>query len=221
MPARLSRPLLLGHRGARISDSRIPENTFAAFDLALQEGCDGFEFDVRCTRDGRLLICHDPEFMGRRVANADYCDFQPSGLCLEDVLTRYASTAFLDIELKVPEMHHAVIAALQHNPPQRGYFVSSFHPEAIVEIEASNAAVPLGFICDKKKELDRWRSLPVQFVVPQQKLVTRELIEEIHAKGKQVFVWTVNDKRDMLRLAEWGVDALISDNPDVVRETFR
>ena len=221
MPARLSRPLLLGHRGARISDSRIPENTVAAFDLSLQEGCDGFEFDLRCTRDGRLLICHDPEFMGRRVAGTDYSDFQHSGLCLEDVLTRYASSAFLDIELKVPAMHQAVIGALRQNPPQRGYFVSSFLPEAILEIQRSDAAIPLGFICDKKTELDRWRSLPVQFVVPQQKLVTRELIDEIHDSGKQVFAWTVNDRRDLLRLAEWGVDALISDDPHLLQETFR
>ena len=51
------RPLLLGHRGAR----RVaPENTFFAFDKALRAGCDGFEFDVRLSSDGRGVVCHDP-----------------------------------------------------------------------------------------------------------------------------------------------------------------
>ncbi len=62
-----ARPLLLGHRGARRA---APENTLEAFDLALAHGCDGFEFDVRMTRDGRCVICHDPRLRGREIAHA-------------------------------------------------------------------------------------------------------------------------------------------------------
>jgi hypothetical protein len=47
-------PLLLGHRGARASAS-VAENTFASFDLALRQGCDGFEFDVRLAGDGSAV----------------------------------------------------------------------------------------------------------------------------------------------------------------------
>ncbi|MGZ4878667.1 MAG: glycerophosphodiester phosphodiesterase, partial [Candidatus Angelobacter sp.] len=54
MPAKL---LLLGHRGARLY---APENTITAFDLSLDHGVDGFEFDVRCTRGRRSIVCHDP-----------------------------------------------------------------------------------------------------------------------------------------------------------------
>jgi glycerophosphoryl diester phosphodiesterase len=63
------RPLLLGHRGLRVPQAP-PENTFAAFDLALQHGCDGFEFDVRLTGDGRAVICHDPWAQGIVIAEA-------------------------------------------------------------------------------------------------------------------------------------------------------
>ena len=56
----MSRPLLLGHRGARGLKS-IPENTLAAFDRALADGCDGFEFDVRLTADGQAVVHHDPK----------------------------------------------------------------------------------------------------------------------------------------------------------------
>ena len=207
----VGRPLLLGHRGARVSG--IPENTFAAFDFGLQKGCDGFEFDVRCTRDGRLIICHDPDLSGRNLATTAYADFAHAVPCLEDVLARYPE-AFLDIELKVPGMANAVTTALKQNPPRRGFVVSSFLPQALFELQT--AGIPLGVICDKKEELARWPKLPVEFVIPHYKLLSQNLLEELHAAGKKVFVWTVNDPRDMTRFAGWGVDAIISDNPEIL-----
>lgn len=53
-----SRPLVLGHRGARHA---APENTFSAFDLALEEGADGVELDVRLNADGEVVVCHDAD----------------------------------------------------------------------------------------------------------------------------------------------------------------
>src|SRR5436305_4424615 len=64
-----SRPLALAHRGARLL---APENTLSAFELGLQQGCDGFECDLRLTRDGRAVFCHDPVFAGLSVADSGY-----------------------------------------------------------------------------------------------------------------------------------------------------
>ncbi len=52
----MSTPFIIGHRGA---SARAPENTLAAFDLALEDGADGVEFDVRLTRDGVPVVIHD------------------------------------------------------------------------------------------------------------------------------------------------------------------
>ena len=46
---------------AHVRLAAVPENTFASFDLALEHGCDGFEFDVRLTGCGRAVVCHDPK----------------------------------------------------------------------------------------------------------------------------------------------------------------
>jgi glycerophosphoryl diester phosphodiesterase len=91
-----ARPLLLGHRGA---PKYAPENSVAAFDLALRHGCDGFEFDVRYTRDGRCVICHDAHHRNRPIdaCLSDELDL-PSA---EDVIRSYGTRAYLDIELKV------------------------------------------------------------------------------------------------------------------------
>ncbi|HET8945881.1 MAG TPA: glycerophosphodiester phosphodiesterase family protein [Candidatus Polarisedimenticolia bacterium] len=55
--AAAARPLILAHRGSR---RRAPENTLAAFELALDEGADGIEFDVRSSADGVPIVLHDP-----------------------------------------------------------------------------------------------------------------------------------------------------------------
>src|ERR1700739_2773166 len=111
-----ARPLLLGHRGAR---KYAPENTFASFDLALKHGCDGFEFDVRLTADGQAVVCHDPEMEGVEIARARAGEVSRL-VSLQQVLTRYQTKAFLDIELKVLGLEPIVLQLLQKHPPERG-----------------------------------------------------------------------------------------------------
>jgi glycerophosphoryl diester phosphodiesterase len=205
-----NRPLLLGHRGTRAASS-IPENTFPAFDRALEDGCDGFELDVRLTRDGRGVICHDPRYRNLTIAQVEASQVQALPT-LERVLECYASRAFLDIELKVAGLEGCVIAALKENPPTRGYVVSSFLPEVLSAIHESGRDVPLGFICDRGDRLALWRGLPVRYVIPHRSLVSPELLEEVHAADKSLLVWTVNARADMERMAEWGVDGVISDD---------
>src|SRR5262245_23006227 len=96
-----SRPmLLLGHRGTRRSGP-VRENTLAAFDLALEHGCDGFEFDVRLTGDGIGVVCHDPT-SGRHPISKTKASRLQALPTLQAVLERYSPIGFLDIELKVP-----------------------------------------------------------------------------------------------------------------------
>jgi glycerophosphoryl diester phosphodiesterase len=213
-------PLLLGHRGARRA---APENTLAAFDLALQHGCDGFEFDVRRTLDGRSLICHDPRLRQLEIARHSHADLlrrSPSLCCLEDVLASFAARAYLNIELKVPGLEQSVIQALRRNPPQRGHVISSFAAEVVLAVHQADPHTPTGFICDRKRELARWTGMPCQVLIPNDDLTTSSLVDEVHAAGKKIFVWTVNQERRMRTLAEWGVDAIISDDTALLARTL-
>jgi glycerophosphoryl diester phosphodiesterase len=212
-------PILLGHRGARAVCS-VPENTIVSFDLALEHGCDGVEFDLRLTACGRALVCHNSK-MGKITvsrATARQLLHLPR---LEDVLRHYGHRIFLDIELKVKGLESKVLAALRERPLNGNYVVSSFLPEVVMELKARSAAVPTGIICQKASQLMRWRELPAQYVIVHYSLLTRRLVNLIHAAGRKVFAWTVNDSKSMVRLANWGVDGIISDDTQLLAKTLR
>ncbi|MBZ5630693.1 MAG: glycerophosphodiester phosphodiesterase [Acidobacteriia bacterium] len=210
--------LLLGHRGAR---RYAPENTFAAFELALAHGCDGFEFDVRLTADRHCVICHDPRLAGRDIEKSRYRQLAPGTPCLPEVLEKFAARAFLDIELKVTGQEACVAAMLREHPPQRGYFVSSFLPQAIDRLSAADQSLPLGLICDSRRQLTAWPSLPIQALFLERRLVTPGIVKTLGSAGKKIFVWTVNREREMRRCADLAVDGIISDDTRLLAETLK
>lgn len=209
--------LLLGHRGARAVKS-IPENTMASFDRALADGCDGFEFDVRLTADGDAVICHDAKVGKVEIAKATAGQL-PRLPRLKQMIEVYRD-AFLDIELKVVGTEKMLLDLLGKWPPRKGFVVSSFLPEALEAVHSTGASVPLGLICETRRQLRRWEEVPVEYVMPHLLLVDEELVEELHAAGKKVIVWTVNMAAEMRRFAQWGVEGIISDRTGLLARTL-
>jgi glycerophosphoryl diester phosphodiesterase len=214
-----TRPLLLGHRGARVRKS-IPENTISSFDQALADGCDGFEFDVRLTSDGTAVICHDPQFEGIEIASASAQQLANLPQ-LEEIVARYCGRAFLDIELKVTGLEMQAIALLRKYPPRCGFVVSSFLPEALRVLHHEAAEIPLGLICETNDELRIWTDVPVDYVIPHHKLVDSVLISQFKAAGKKILIWTINDVAHMVRFGEYGVDGIISDDTGLLCRTLK
>jgi len=225
---RQTRPLLLGHRGTRLK--QFPENSVSAFRHALTSGLDGFEFDLRVTGDGRLVCVHDNAIGEHLVVQCDYGDLcneylkspDASGEAIpvfEDVLQEFGSAAFLDIEIKVEGLEREVLKLLKEYRPQR-FVVSSFLAEVVLDIAEADPQVPWGFIFDDMTGLRAYINLPVSYLMPRHDLLSRDLVEAFHRDRYKVLTWTVNRPSDMRRLAEWGVDGLISDNPVLLSETM-
>jgi glycerophosphoryl diester phosphodiesterase len=213
----MSRPLLLGHRGARALKS-ILENTIASFDQALADGCDGFEFDVRLTEDEEAVVCHEPKVGGFQLARSTAK--QVSQLPrLRDVLQRYRDS-FLDIELKVKGLERITLDLFLRHKPRQGFVVSSFIPGVLKSVRELDATIPLGLICESPTQLRFWSELPIQYVIVHKELCEPELIRKIKGAGKKVFVWTVNEPGDMQRFAEYGVDGIISDDTSLLCGTL-
>ena len=237
----MRKPLLLGHRGAR---KYAPENTIAAFELAMADGCDGFEFDVRLTADRQPVVCHDPKFCGVTLAKTT-CPklFEAASRKrkpisrLEDVLA-FGDRAFLNVELKVAGAEEILIQLLTKYPPQKGLVVSSFLPRILARLHALGADFRLGLICENRRQLAKWKDLPIQALMLNRALVNRKTMDAIRTTPRKpdtgsdaapmIFVWTVNRAREMRKFAELGVDGIISDDtrllvqtlgPDLVRTT--
>lgn len=213
-------PLLLGHRGARAS-RHIPENTLASFELCLQHGCDGFEFDVRRSADGVAVICHDPTIAGREVESTPANDLMlPT---LDEVLQQFSTRAFLDVELKVAGLETQVVAALREHPPQMGYVISSFLPRVLRAVHDRDGSIPLGLLTEggRAKGPVPPHGVPFAWVIPRRDLADQELINQTHDDGERVMVWTVNRVNDMRQLAAWGVDAIISDETELLVKSLR
>jgi glycerophosphoryl diester phosphodiesterase len=194
-----------------------------SFELCLQHGCDGFEFDVRLSANGEAVICHDPTVGGIKIAAADAETLSlPS---LQEVLSQFAHRAFLDIELKVAGLERQTLAALGKHPPQKGYVVSSFLPEALRAIRHLDSSIPLGYLCDTRAQLRAWRELSselsAEWVIPRRDLASHELIQQIHAAGRKAMLWTVNRAADMVEFANWEVDAIISDQTELLVHSLR
>lgn len=210
--------LNIGHRGAA---GHAPENTIPGFRKALDLGADGFELDVRLTADAKLAVVHNPVVGGHAVQNSTYADIrsiagQPEIPLLQDVLAAFGHRAYLDIELKTPGFEQAAIELIEKHCDRSRTVITSFHPQTLTKVRQLTPDWQLGFIYNRTQDEETRHNCPIDVVVPQFRLASRDLIEAAHSEGLKVFAWTVNDRQEASRLIDLGADGLISDYPEMV-----
>jgi glycerophosphoryl diester phosphodiesterase len=237
----LGRPAVIAHRGA---SQRAPENSLAALRLAAELGADGVEFDVQASADGQLVVFHDRSLarctgtVGRldewtlaqlRDLTLDAVDPEARGEripTLDEWLSAAPPGLFLNLEVKVDllwESHaaRACVEALARAGRAGDSIVSSFHPAALAVSAATRPSQPRGALVD---DGPGWRTrlglglftVP-QAVHPQNTLVTAGRMSAWKRMGLDVAVWTVDDPDEAARCYDLGVDAVITNVPDVIR----
>lgn len=210
----MSRARVIGHRGT----AGFPENTIAGFEEALRQGVDGIEMDIRQTADGRLVVVHDSVVGERTVQTTSYDDLiaieQGKNIPLfEEALEKFGKRTLLDIELKSGGYEDQVAELLkQHTEPEKT-LISSFEAKSLQAIHELLPGVQLGYIYNRTQDEEARHHAPIDVVIPQFRLASRELIEDVHEEGLEVWAWTVNDDAEISRLLRLGVDGLITDYP--------
>jgi glycerophosphoryl diester phosphodiesterase len=193
---------VVAHRGACWE---APENTLEAFELAIEEGADYVEFDVRA-RDGELVICHDPD--------------PPPGLpTLDEVLAALRGRVGLAVEIKEEETTEAVLAALaEHAIAPGALLVLSFRAQALEVVRrlrpGLRTVLHLGRPADPTAATGFWGA---GF---RDEAAEAPLLAHAKALGLAVLVFTVNDPVRMRELAALGVDGIFTDRPGLLRETL-
>ena len=230
------RSLVFAHRGGA---ALAPENTIAAFDNGIALGADGLELDVRVSRDGVVVVHHDrlldrtTTLRGPIDARAAEELARANVPALADVLARYRDARVI-VEMKVnsADMARATVAVVRRADAVDRVCLGAFGRRALREARAIEPAIATSAAREEVRwALYRsWVRWPARvaysgFQVPEMagrtRVVSPRFVDAAHRAGLAVQVWTVDTEEDARRLLEWGVDALITDRPDLVVPILR
>ena len=237
----LPRPTIFAHRGA---SAHAPENTLAAFELALAQGADGIELDAKLSADGHVVIIHDAtvdrttDRQGRvkDMSLAELRSLDAGGFfaeqyhgekvpTLEEVFETLGKRIFVNVELtnyNTPGDYlvESVCTLVKKCGLQKQVLFSSFFASNLSKARGLLPEVPRGLLAFNGL-LGAWaRSFGFAFgryqaLHPNLKDVTPQQVQRVHRLKRRVHVWTVNTAEDMRRLFNWDVDAIFTDDPQL------
>ena len=231
---------VVGHRGAM---GHAPENTMASFADGLALGADWIELDVQLSRDGELVVIHDPtvdrttngsgfvkdlsleelrqldagSWFGPRFAGAHI----PT---LAEVLDWARGRTRLIVEIKngpifYPGIAERVVACLREHNVVRETMVISFDHCVVRQVKSLEPAQRTGilYVARAVDPVLLASQSGAEVLMPLSSYVTEELIALAHAAGLSVSTWTVNEPEEMRRLISLGVDGIGTNYPDRLR----
>jgi glycerophosphoryl diester phosphodiesterase len=221
--------LVIGHRGA---SAAFAENTAAAFLGAIDQGADGVELDVRRTLDGALALSHDDTLRdGTVVVETAMADLPPSMIDLSTALALCEPLGLVNIEIKnwpddrdfdaTEQLAAQVVALLaERGELEAGRnLISCFHLPTVDRVHELAPALPtawlLGLIEDPARLVEKAAEHGHAAVHPHHLFVDQAFVDRAHAAGLQLNPWTCNDPDRLKELEQMGVDAVVTDVPDV------
>jgi glycerophosphoryl diester phosphodiesterase len=236
-------PLAIAHRGGA---GLAPENTLAAFDLSYALGVRYLETDVRITADGELVAFHDASLRrvtgrhrdvartklstirGLRVNGAEQIptlaevlDRLPHACLTVDVKERAAIAPLADLLIKSGASRRVCVAGSWDS--WLAALGNRVGPELTIALGWRSLAATLS-----RLRLGRPSATPyhagtfahVPLRIGKVAIYADHLADRAHAIGVRIIVWTVNDPSTMHRLLDAGVDGIITDRPDLLREVM-
>lgn len=242
-------PIGLAHRGGSTYGPNVGrENTLAAFQAAVDMGYRYLETDVHATSDGRLVAFHDDvldrvtDAVGRLVdlpwsevsrARINGTDAVP---LLDELLETFPQTRF-NIDVKAPAAVAPLVAAIRRHRAVDRVCVGSFSDQRLRAVRRAlgprlaTSAGPAGVAGLRLLPgvVSRLLHSPAQALqIPvthplrgrEITLVTRRLVDTAHRLGKHVHVWTIDDADEMHRLLDLGVDGIVTDRIDTLRDVL-
>lgn len=231
----MTMPKIIAHRGA---SGHTPENTLAAFQLALDQNADGIELDVMLSADKQIVVIHDSTVDrttngSGHVRNMTLAQLKQLDAgngekipTLEEVLMNFGGKYLINIELK----NYATI--FDGLPVKVAQMVKSFNLEDTILFSSFNAlnlprvrhhlpGARLGLLTAPKSARQWiWRLFRYDALHPFFSDVDEGLVAACHARQQQVNVWTVNEPEDMQQMAALQVDSIITNFPLLARQVL-
>lgn len=223
----------MAHRGA---SAEAPENTLEAFDLALERGADALELDVRQGAAGALAVIHDATLDRTTGAEGPVAErtgeeLRRAGVPLfPDVLGRYPDVE-LTVDVKDPAAVPGVARLLEERErtgstvlyAEHGTRLAAFRGYPGRRATSTRQALRLALLDRWIPGLPRGRFPEVVHTPPRRwgvPVVTEGFVDAVHRAGRSVQVWTVDEPARLLRFAQWGVDAIVTNDVRTAARLF-
>jgi len=224
---------IAAHRGDTAS---APENSLQSVLSAIDKGLQAVELDVQLTKDGVVVLNHDATLsrmagVKSRVSELTYAQISRLDIgedangeavripSLEEVLTAAQGRIKLLIDLKPygsgEALAEEVVTLVQAHGMEQDAYIQSFDGNALRHIRAIAPDIKIGRIL--YFALGDLSSLDVDFYTIDQVMLTDQLVKQAHAAGRGVWVWTVNDRRDLKEVLKFQIDGIITDHPVVAQ----
>lgn len=224
--------LITSHRGSSVS---APENTIASIKAAVDAMADYAEIDARSTKDGVVIVFHDPSLkritgINKKVWQVKYSQiigmdagswfskkFSGEKIpTLKQILEYSKGKIKLNIEIKTSpgdkDLEESIVKLIEEYDMTDSCVVSSFSYNSLKKIKKLNPDIRTGYIISGV--YGNFYDLEyADFFSMRQSIVTERIVTELHKRKKELHVWTVNDKYSINRLARLGVDNIITDDP--------
>jgi glycerophosphoryl diester phosphodiesterase len=220
---------IYAHRGSSIQH---PELTKVAYKAAIDEGADGFECDVRLTKDKQLVLWHDPDLQritgnSARIADSNFADIKrlyPQVMNLEELLVLARDNKKdLAIETKHPvpsgsAVEKKVMQLIQQEKHSTNIFVMSFSWLALENIRKIDPQQQTVALLHDKFSFAMRRFTSAQAIGPGISAFRNK--PQLNQDPRTLFVWTVDNADDMRFCADNGVDVLITNTPSYARSVL-
>lgn len=216
-------PERISHRGAHQTH---PENSIPAFERAIELGADGIELDVHATRDGVVVVHHDPTVHARHaqrpshgaIAELSVAELDEFPLAdgiriptLAETLDAIGDRATVYVEIKAQNIEPLVTKCIRESSATCA--VHSFDHRAVKIVKAIFPAIRTGVLEDSRR-IDPVASLvaaSANDLWQEVDSIDEEVVERAHAVGARVIAWTANDTSQWNTLYSLGVDGICTD----------
>lgn len=221
----MSRPSVIAHRGASGYEY---ENSLAAFRRAVMLDADGVELDVHASRDGRLVVHHDPALPGLGpIRGLDLAGIREARLpngepvpLLSEVLDLVGDRdVWIELKALDPAWDAGLLAVLDKGPAPQRYAVHSFDHRLVRRLGQLRPSLRRGVLLSAylADPVSAMTAVGAATLWQEWHFVDEDLVCTVHAAGLAIVAWTVNQLADLQRLAQLGVDGLCGNYPDRIR----
>lgn len=230
--------VVMAHRGA---SAEAPENTLAAFALAIEKGADWIELDVQESADGEVLVMHDSDFMKQSgnplkvwdakmedLASVDIGSWFDASFAdqrvarLEDVLILCRGRIGVNIELKYyghnDRLEERVVRVVEATRMVGQVKIMSLNRDLVTAARRLRPNWECGLLLSVSA--GNLEKQDVDFLAINSSFASRSFIHRAHQAGKKVYVWTVNDAAAMAQMLNRGVDGLLTDRPALAKRVL-